>query len=224
MKKMLRAWDRSGFSLVELLVVIGIIAILISLLMPSLQAARRQAKSVQCKSNLHQIGAALQIYANEWHGWVYPPKRGWNGPTGNPNDRWPCFVFKPPKWDPPIMKCPADEQDMAGDHSYLLNNHLAEHNIKFGSKVPGRSPSDVIVMGETVWTYPDYSMNSNDEGHTTDYYTRVNPWMHGTKLGSNYLFLDMHVETKTEKEALAGIDPWGFPDPGKVTVPLPPTP
>jgi prepilin-type N-terminal cleavage/methylation domain-containing protein len=209
---------KSGFSLIEVMVVIGIIAILMALLMPALQRARQQAKSVQCKAHLQQIGAALQIYGNAWRGWIYPPGLGANR---LPEERWPVHVFKPAVWNPPIMKCPADAPDMAEEHSYLLNNHLHEKQIKFGDKVPGRTPSDVIVMGEKAWDYPDYYMNSNDIRRTTDYYTRVNPWMHGLRLGSNYLFLDMHVETKSENEARAGIDPWGFPDPSGN--PKPPT-
>jgi prepilin-type N-terminal cleavage/methylation domain-containing protein/prepilin-type processing-associated H-X9-DG protein len=204
---------RSAFSLVELLVVIGIIAILIALLLPSLQAARKQAKNVQCKSNLQQIGAQLQIYANVNGGWLYPPHRGAATPK---NERWPVYVFKPAVWNPPVMLCPSDVEDPAEEHSYLLNNHLHEKKIKQGNKVPNRTSSDVIVMGEKRNTYEDYYMNSGD--FRTDYYTRVEPWMHGIRLGSNYLFMDWHVDTLTEKQAIGGIDPWGFPDPEKTQV------
>jgi prepilin-type N-terminal cleavage/methylation domain-containing protein len=59
---------RHGFTLVELLVVVGIIAVLVSILMPSLGRAREAANQTKCLSNLRQLGTAFIMYANENQG------------------------------------------------------------------------------------------------------------------------------------------------------------
>jgi prepilin-type N-terminal cleavage/methylation domain-containing protein len=60
-----------GFTLVELLVVVGIIALLVSVLMPSLARAREQARQVSCANNLSQFGRAVHVYAGEYG--YFPP-------------------------------------------------------------------------------------------------------------------------------------------------------
>lgn len=103
-----------GFTLVELLVVIGIIALLISLLLPALGRAREQANTTKCLSNLRSIGQALLMYTNDYKGVMPVGYIGWGVGGYQYGDHWANILVRgsyatAPNFDQPgesIFRCP----------------------------------------------------------------------------------------------------------------------
>ena len=85
---------RGGFTLVELLVVIGIIALLIGILLPTLGRARDAAKTIACLSNQRQIGQGMIFYINDWDG-ALPAHEVLNQPRGTAGRFWAWKLSEP---------------------------------------------------------------------------------------------------------------------------------
>lgn len=104
---------RRALSLVELIVVIGIVGLLIALLMPALARSRESAAQVQCAANLRQLGQGLANYASNFRGY-YPGWSGWHTVGGDgtgeddPGPAWTeqlaPYYAKP---DSRVYNCPA---------------------------------------------------------------------------------------------------------------------
>jgi prepilin-type processing-associated H-X9-DG protein/prepilin-type N-terminal cleavage/methylation domain-containing protein len=81
-----------GFTLVELLVVIGIIAVLISILLPALSRAKKASAKIKCASNIRQFFMADEVYVQDYKGWHLPgywgPGNSGSGPTNPYNKCW----------------------------------------------------------------------------------------------------------------------------------------
>jgi prepilin-type N-terminal cleavage/methylation domain-containing protein/prepilin-type processing-associated H-X9-DG protein len=73
-----------GFSLIELLVSIAIIALLLAILLPSLGSGRSEARRAVCASNLHQLGHAFHMYATDYQGLAMPAAY---------SDQWPAVYW-----------------------------------------------------------------------------------------------------------------------------------
>jgi hypothetical protein len=122
------------------------------------------------------------------------------------HDVWPFIVFQ--QDSPPILLCPNDPEPWF-QHSYILNDHLRDHQIKYWStmySLHGLTPDQVIIMGEKVSTEKDYYMEPGDFDRLVEKYR------HGMNYGSNYLMLDMHVQTMLPADAFGALDPWDLKD------------
>jgi len=164
---------RNGFSLTELLVVLGIVAVLIAVLLPVISRAQKQSRVVACKAQMQNIGTAMQMYLGQNRNRypaasLFPSSR--NPP---PDEARPITEFLSPHVGGAIgvFHCPADDELFAEfNQSYSYNTELGADRLVDTKLYKILGSTSLIPV---LWDSDNF---------------------HGGSLPFNWLFADGHVE------------------------------
>ena len=217
-----RRRPRRGFSLIELIVVIGLIAVLIALLIPALIRSRESARTIQCASQLRQLGQAFANYAAHFQGHL-PSWSGWHvagggaGGDGTGEDEpglgWteqlaPFYVAP----TSPIYNCPSFVEGYP--INYFLSSRYLRMRRRFSLQLGEiKVSSEFVLSGDTThghlyppsfgWA-PLYTTDDCDKddavGPAVAFFGEEGGFnVH--RAGNNVLFGDFHVSPFTRFDA-----------------------
>ncbi|MEO6906484.1 MAG: prepilin-type N-terminal cleavage/methylation domain-containing protein [Abditibacteriaceae bacterium] len=188
---------KKAFTLIEILVVIGIIALLAAILFPVLSRARERARATSCMNNEHQIALAIMQYVQD-HDRRYPPIDAAGA------DGWTTALKVS---DGNIFQCPSEGQAPSlGFTDYWLNAELMwsnDYTVRGLSDVRVRYPANTILIGDGTAHGTDYAFGAalhsipdppNPLPIVVNPWTSSDPYANRHFGGANYAFADGHVK------------------------------
>ena len=211
----------NAFTLVEMLVVIGIIAILAGLLMPALAGAKQKANRIKCLNHMRQLGLSLTMYASDWEG-QFPPRR-------MVTNAW-MVRLQPYYKDIQILKCPSDR--FLETRSYIINgwndyfqsvlNDKDYRRYQAWAYPAGMKEADIPLPSETITfgekrtgsrhVHMDFSQGS--KGNDVEEIEQARHKSGGglTAGGSNFAFADGSVRLLKYGESIKPVNLWAVVD------------
>lgn len=221
--------DSVGFSLVELLVTLGVVAVLAAILVPAVQKVREQSGNARCVSNLRQIGAGMSLYSQDqgvypyhitgntrWFDGSSDAMSFFSGPYLNISERSSRFAPAPSAsakgrlFDCPVMNM-KDKEEL-GPEEWTSDYFDYAQNISLCGRAPGSIPrlSKTVLVAEGG-NYSrvkakgvnglTYTANApSGPGGTAWNYADRPPLVFVHRGGGNFLFVDGHVGWHTSSE------------------------